>query len=938
MRILSIDAKDIYEANHLVNISPVGYNIRDDEGILRLSKFVNVLDYSLDLIKLRQVHVAAYRRNDFSFTVEDKEYSQQVINVTFKYSHKRYNQVTRFDTRFKENRVFYILAGYSFDELQFRDRLAFSDGQLVGVCIDAPVDVPVSQAVLGDVFYFDDDEHVYRIHQNRNETLKTRKELREDLYQNGFYCDGIKYVRFKRSSGSSRVGKCLFIDERLAGRMRIWEKCGVSLRKGQPFDLAAWEAYISLTLSSIIDTIEIRPENILLIDDYESTFEDTMLAVDLDGTWLNAAPKTTKISNCIWDGQSLLDSSMFGQYSDRGMLLLRTRFFKSACFNTNIQQYFADHGITEVSQLKGRTCATKIEDIKLITTPASIKYLKFGSFEDWLERLEPEFGIVKYDKPTHFFDGDMVQTHYQLLNTLHMSRDEVGEFLEPTHRYFDLLDTNPTVFKYHVGCQAAITGEYYTECFDTQAMNDLTYYLLGVNRDFCKTRLYDTWKSKVLKSFKDNVRKGHILVRGTYATLFGNPYEMLQASIGAFDGTSLFGSGHLYCPMFEDGAELLGSRSPHVAAGNILVATNSWHQELDTYFNLTPCIVCINSINENILERLSGADMDSDTMLLTSDELLVRKAKEHYDHFLVPTKMVPSEIKKRYYTEAAKADLDHTTADNRIGEIVNLSQELNSLMWDKLNHGAKFADVAEIYADIAKLDVLSNIEIDRAKRECVVDAVQELKRLRAKYVRVDKTHRKLKPFFFAHISRKKGYHDAKRNHYAHHDTTMDYLQDHVISWRKNRKQDGKFIPLGKIFKFPYYSESRVRPAQAEQFFSVIRSSAEEIQQLWRQYSVEDQDLVRSDILEKIDKIAKNRVNYLCDAHITNSTLYWMLLHIEDEEYRDIQQMFMKLLFGHPTKNFRRMLWIMEESVPELVRCKQGSIDLYGIKFHEFMSA
>lgn len=636
--ILSIDAKDIYDANHLVEISPIGYNVRNEDGDLRLTKFINSLDYSLDLIKLREVYKDAYRKDAFGFKANDKEFSQSVINVTFKYSYKQYNQIIRYDARFKENRVFYILSGYEYDKLIFRDRLAFEDGQLVGICVDAPVDVPVSQAVLGDVFTFDDEEHVYRINPNKNETLLTRKELREDLYQNGFYCDGIKYVRFKRSSGASRVGKCLFIDERLAGRMKIWEKCGVDLRKGQVIDLAGWEAYISLTLSSIIDTIEIRPENILLIDDYESTFEDTMLAVDLDGKWLTAGPKTTEITNCIWDGQALLDSSMFGKYSDKGMLLLRTRFFKSACFNTNLQQFFADNGITEVSQLHGKTRATKIEDIKLVITPSSLKYLKFGTYEEWLDQLEPEFGIVKYDKPTHFFNGRMVQTHYQLLNTLHMTKEEVQEFLEPSKHYFELLDTSSTVFRKHVGCLNLIREGQHARCLDLTTMNDLLYYLLGVNKNFCRTKYYDNWKRAILKSFKDEVRKGHVLVNGTYATLFGNPYEMLKATIGSFDGSSLLEVGSIYCPMFEDGVELLGSRSPHVAAGNILVATNRKHELLDKYFNLTPCIVCISSIKENILERLSGADMDSDTMLLTSNRLLVKKAKEHYNDFLVPTK------------------------------------------------------------------------------------------------------------------------------------------------------------------------------------------------------------------------------------------------------------------------------------------------------------
>ena len=936
--ILSIDAKDIYDSNHQFNGSHLGYNIRDKEGELKLNKFINSLDYSLDQIKLRQVHRNAYRNNSFSFFVGDKEYTQSVINVTFKYSYKQYNQITKYDARLKEERLYYVRAGYTYDELTFNDRLAFKDNVLAGVCVDALVNVPVSEAVLGDVFYFDNEEHVYKINNNKNETLKSGKDLRFELYENGFYCDGIKYVRFKRSSGSSRVGKCLFIDETLYSRMNKWAKCGIKLKQGQALDLAGWEAYISLTLSSIIDTLALEPKNILLIDDYESTFTDTMMAVDYKDGWLTASPQTTEISNSIWDGQSLLDSSAFEKYPDKSMLLLRTRFFKSACFNTNIQQFFEDNDITEVSQLNGITTAEDIHDIKLITTPSSIKYLKFGEFKDWLDQLESDFGIVKYDKPTYFFDGTMVQTHYQLLNTLHMSKAEVKEFLKPSKEYYGLLDSNPTVFRHFVGCKAnCIDVEVFQECFDKNVQNDLSYYLLGTNKQFSQTKIYDNWKKNVLRSFKSNICKGHVLVEGTYATLFGNPYEMLQSSIGQFKGESILGVGNIYCPMFEDGQELLGSRSPHVAAGNILVAKNKRHPLIDKYFNLSHYIVCINSIKENILERLSGADMDSDTMLLTSNELLVRKAKEHYEDFLVPTKLVPSRGVKRYYTEESKADLDHTTADNRIGEIVNLSQELNTLMWHRINNGEPVSKVIEeVYPDIAKLDVMSNIEIDRAKREYEVDCYREMKVLRDKYLRRDKKKRKIKPFFFAHISKLKGYYDPTHNHYKHHDTTMDYLQDHVIHWRKSRAVVGALIPLHQIFKRPNnYNENYVRTSQAQRVFDFIRTASKEIHALWSAYAMEADYEKKKCLISRIDELSRNRAVYLSKETLNNSTIHWMLQHIEDPENADIESTFMKLMFGHPTKNFRRFLYCNEESVPMLVRHPEGKLRIFGHTFASY---
>lgn len=123
------------------------------------------------------------------------------------------------------------------------------------------------------------------------------------------------------------------------------------------------------------------------------------MSVSEDGDHLIAEEKDEQITNSIWDGQGLIDISAMGKYSDKGMILLRNLFFKCCCFNTNLQQWFADHGITEVSQLKGYTKAKRVEDIKIVTTPSSIKYLKFGTINDWMKHIDNTFGVVKYDKP-----------------------------------------------------------------------------------------------------------------------------------------------------------------------------------------------------------------------------------------------------------------------------------------------------------------------------------------------------------------------------------------------------------------------------------------------------------------------------------------------------------------------------------------------------------
>lgn len=71
----SIDGKDLYLSNHFIRPTDIGYNLRTKAGDINIRRFVNTLDFSLDLIKLRDAYERVYRRRNFSFYVGEKEYT-----------------------------------------------------------------------------------------------------------------------------------------------------------------------------------------------------------------------------------------------------------------------------------------------------------------------------------------------------------------------------------------------------------------------------------------------------------------------------------------------------------------------------------------------------------------------------------------------------------------------------------------------------------------------------------------------------------------------------------------------------------------------------------------------------------------------------------------------------------------------------------------------
>ena len=905
----SIDGKDLLIANSFSDDSE--YSLKLKTGAYNLQRFINSLDYSLDLIKLREVYTKVYRNNRFSFTNGIKEYSPYVINVTFKYSIKEFNN---------HGCGIKVRFGYNVSKEELVDGILIKDGRVVAVDTNACIERPIDSDILGDEIVVESGK--YKI--AKNDTIYTLAEIRNKLYTDGFSADGRKYVRFKRSSGSSRVGKCLFIDERLYRQMHTWEMCGLKIRKNKKIDLAALEAYISLSLSSIIDTIELYPENFLVVDDYESIFKDKVIATEL-GTngWLSTSEKECEIVNSIWDGQSLLDSSMFGDYSPFGMLLLRARFFKSCCFNTNIQQFFKDNNIESVSQLNGTTLAQNISDIKIITTPSSIKYLKFGTLSQWLENIDGVFGVVKHEKPTHYFNGEMVKTHYQLINTLQMSQDDINNFLKPSFDYISLIKESPAALREYI--KFKVNTEFKDEPLSSQ--NAIIYRLLGINDRFAQTKIYKDFRNNVIASMVKQLRKGKVLINGNYSTICGNPVEMLMFSIGKFDGNSIIPKGCIYTKRFEDNEMLLGSRSPHVTMGNILLAINKRVESVDTYFNFTNEIVVINSIGENILMRLSGSDFDSDTMLLTNNEYLIRAAKKNYNLFGVPTNMVPSIKTSRKLNSIEKADLDIKTSVNKIGEIVNLSQELNTKLWHRINSGESYEENKEMYYDIAKLDTLSMIEIDKAKRETPVDSAAEIKRIKDKYIDYY-SGREIKPNFLGKIAKYKGYYNPQKKTYKHHRSAMDYLE-RAINAYKSPNDRGVITGITYILDEELYNIRHVKYAQVNRIIDYTRTCNNRIKNIWSNESYTGSEkyyLAQAEYSEL--------ANYIANLEISNSSMFYLLNQIEQDDNSDIKRILFKILFSVPQSNFYNLIKKSKTKIAILVRDDGGKIEIFNKKYAE----
>lgn len=892
MRIMAFEGKDLFRAEAITALK---------NGKLNTDKFGGIMDESLDTDKLCEVYKAHEAEIGYPY-LADKKYCRALVSVSFDLAVKQYEQYGRRFVRY----------GHTVTDADMQDHACVRevDGKLILVAIEipyekdrsyAPVEKTLPTELLGKYFVYDGEKKAYQRSKKDIPSAVKCDAIREHLYTHGFDIDGIHYVRYKRSAGSSRDGRCLFIVEQLYAKMMEWSACGLSADTVS--DQASWQAYIALTLSSIENTIRLPKKAILIIPDKVSRFTTKAVCVKEDAKeGLTAEEEETEIENVIWDGEALLDVSEFENagYGDKGMMLLRNRFFKTCAFNTNLQEWFADNGITTVGQLAGYTKARKVEDIKLVITESSLKYLKFmpkdmsldDAFKSWLKVLydgvtTSEFGIVKTDKAPHTMFGHMTYTNYQIMNTLNLNRVQMEGVLEESFDYLSKILNDPVYMRHYInvsGTTAEISED--EELSLDTYRRDVVLDMTVKSPLFQYTDFYKSFRTDTVKHFKNRLKKGKIAVTGSYQTIFGNPYEFLCAIIDKdYEPTEplLLGNNEVHSIRFPNDQVMLCARSPHITMGNLFAVRNRIMGELLEYFNLSGNIICINSIGDNIQQRLNGCDYDSDAMLVTNNgRLLAQGLADIYHSLGVPVCKIAPSGKAEYSSSAVDlAKLDRAIGENKIGEIVNLSQFLNSVHWNSFfnadittpeKHEAKKAELYGLYFDICKLAVLSGMEIDKAKRLYPVDANKVLRLLSKRKRDFKKAHGdKLPDFYYAMIGNEDKMHGDSA---VKLDCPMSFIYD-IVNECPVRAKPHATVKLSELFALDANERGENDTHKKQNIIEAVIDAHKKITLLQMQARHADTDGKRI-ILEKAQKVFADCLSVV-SRNIINDHILCMLL-------------------------------------------------------------
>lgn len=694
-------------------------------------------------------------------------------------------------------------------------------------------------------------------------------ELRYDLYKNGFIINDIKYILYKRSSSKSRKGQVLFIREELHPAMVRWSH--MNLDFSAVSDLPSVMAYESLVSSGMQDIVKIDPDNILIVADVENKFRlnCNVVKAGKDGL-LDSFEEEAIIKSDLFDGQSLLQTDYFPD--GKSMMLLRNHMFKSAAFKCDIRKFLRDNcppGINfnewKIPSLFGDMMLVK--DIHMITTPNSLKSLKFKvEWGYWKQVVKNEgcvFGLLKYDESMNCgFDDNgrpLQQMSYQMLNSLPASKKDINELASYEREFIRRLKSDADFFINYIKSNISDSNG-----------SEMWANLYELNSDITGHEVFRNFRSKQISDYVRYLKSGKIRLPGDYCYIVGNPIEMLYHSIKKPFNSPLK-ENQIYTRLFDFGKEYVAFRNPHTSPSNVLVVQNTDSDLIGKYLpNLSKNIIIVNAIDFPIQRKLSGMDYDSDTAAVFDHPRLLEIARK-CKSYKVCVNGVDCEPQDYEISNESKAQIDNILGKSQynIGVIVNIGQWAMSRYWNLYHDKKQNSKKAKEYLRLVDVcTVLSEISIDMAKKLYRIDLDAEIRKLNNKI-------EGKKPLFFRHVSQNE---NVK---IRHHDCPMDYLQD---SLETEKADDADIVSgLRDLLK-----ENDFTKRYRKQTIAIIRLVKEMdgairyVQTFKREKK--EKDIIIQDIINKYEKLISRR-------KVKPVTMYALLILAENEE----KEIFTRLL-------------------------------------------
>lgn len=479
----------------------------------------------------------------------------------------------------------------------------------------------------------------------------------------GFSVNGINYKRLLGTNGGIKNSTIVFVSERHVDEIRRRIENGRNVLK--ELVPAKLESYKALTCSASYPVS--MPRGVLVVKDIETCFTaDTIyLSDEADGEPTMEERLGTEIHMDASDGFGLMLPSLAERWSDElGLgyvtcgVNTRLSWEKGMVFTFDFIE-FAERvaGTYTVRDVWG--AERDIRDIELILTESMLKlWDSYESLEQYLENCEENgytFGITKVC-PEHLENERSL--NYQFIQSYDLNEDDIDRLLEPTITEFKEvlgLDRNKAIL--------FLRGTELTEKNADDVAPGIIKAIMAepalMNDGFVRNSIYQLIRNRI-----DEAKVGVIKVHGNYSILSGDPYALCQ---GIFDLpiTGLLKAGEIYNKYWLDSEKLVCFRAPMSTHENIRAVVPCKRDDALYWYRYMDTCTIFNAW-DTAAAAMNGADFDGDMVMVTDNDVLVRR------HVSMPTLMcVQRKAKKIVPHEADLIRANIESFGNEIGRTTN---------------------------------------------------------------------------------------------------------------------------------------------------------------------------------------------------------------------------------------------------------------------------
>lgn len=473
-----------------------------------------------------------------------------------------------------------------------------------------------------------------------------RKKEYRLLAKNGFYVNGIRYVRFCCGSGQMRRNTITFINADLYPYMYETLMCGLK-DKVKEINLAKFSAYFALAFSSIL---WVRTPRVCVIKDFENTIPqqkvDFIVKREKNKGYIEERIMNITL-NCA-DGQGLIDpgfSRLWAQDMNLDYVpssfVVRSVFVKGNVVPFDFKEYARQNNIKTIKDKWGKEY--NIDNIDVILSESQFKmhkyYNNWDEYLNYFNKYNIKWGVARYNKK---YDDEYVLANYQYLQCLNINVDDIKELIAPTKKWLQHICSGKDLYSllFLFGCKDETVD--YSKMYSCAQSN----FAKAVVRN--NNMLQDVYVRKQIYNnivkYIEKAKIGKIWIRGNYQFAISDPVAQCQSALG-LKPIGLVPGDHVYSNFWRERG-VSGCidicRSPMIDAHEHNPSQLYESEEANYWYQYIKSGI-VFSIYDTAVVRMEDSDFDGDIVLTTDNKIFLKGAQKHLNVILYDKEQVPTQ-------------------------------------------------------------------------------------------------------------------------------------------------------------------------------------------------------------------------------------------------------------------------------------------------------